>query len=208
MEVSLPRLAAGWPNARTTSPNTEHAGLDPGDVVVGPDGTFDWKDLGKLKGLPSQPSWIVHRKKTAENWCLLCDCPAETWNGHLDGKKHLATMGSPKDWMPDGLRCLLKSGSQKTEDEPREERTSATTSSSTGAVTTGPNAQTSSSSCAAMEEPWYTQNYPLESTMAVTHGDAEPISKIATRTTRIRIGRDDLSVNAVWLAPGRPGYLI
>ena len=59
-----------------------------------------------------------------------------------------------------------------------------------------------------MEEPWYTQNYPMESTMAVTHGDAEPISKIATRTTRIRIGRDDLSVNAVWLAPGRPVYLI
>ena len=93
----------------TTGPRTEQSAPNPGEQVVGDDGTFTWKNLGVLKVLPKQPCWIVYRKETGDNWCLLCDITAETWNGHLQGKKHLSKANNAKEWIPYlGLDFLCK----------------------------------------------------------------------------------------------------
>ena len=194
----------------TTGPRTEQSAPNPGEQVVGDDGTFTWKNLGVLKVLPKQPCWIVYRKETGDNWCLLCDITAETWNGHLEGKKHLSKANNAKEWIPYlGLDFLCKSDSKETEEELKEARTSASSSSSACAAVTRPLALTSSSPSAAKTALWSaTPEYPRECKMAETHGDAEPIHKITVRTVRIKIDRGDMPVNAVWLAVGRPGYLV
>ena len=193
----------------TTGPRTEQSAPNPGEQVVGDDGTFTWKNLGVLKVLPKQPCWIVHRKEAGEDWCLLCDISADNWNGHLVGKKHLSKGSNALYWMQyNGLGFLCKTATQETEKEPKEEKATATSSSSACAAMTVPLASNSSSSCAAMTAPWSdTPLYPLECKMAMTHGDAEPIHKITVRTVRIKIDREDMPVNAVWLAVGRLGYM-
>ena len=89
-----------------------------------------------------------------------------------------------------------------------EDGTSMAASSSTGSVTAGLKIQTGSATTTAKTEPWYTAKYPTETTMTETHGEAEPIHKIATRKARISIESNYLAINAVWLVPGRPGYLV
>ena len=49
---------------------------------------------------------------------------------------------------------------------------------------------------------------PLEQGMAETRGLVESIYALSTQCVRIEINRVDMTDNAVWLAVGRPGYLV
>ena len=44
--------------------------------------------------------------------------------------------------------------------------------------------------------------------MAAELEGTDPIHKITTRIARIRIERAYLTTKAVWLVPGRPGYMV
>jgi hypothetical protein len=74
---------------------------------------------------------------------------------------------------------------------------------------TGASSSSSSSAAASAPIPWAGKiTYPKEEKQATELGDSEPIYKISTRAARIRIDRDDIPVNAVWLVAGRPGYMV
>ena len=177
--------------------------------MVKDDGTFMCKNLGELRVLPGQPFWRVHRKNADDDWCLLCDKSAGSWNGHLVGQKHMSKENCAVYWMKkNGFGFLCKTAGQETDKESNGRKVTATSGSSACAAGTATLVPKKSSSSTAAMASWSDDPlYPLELKMAETRGEDEPIYKLTARTVRIQIDREDMPEKAVWLAVGRPGFL-
>ena len=81
---------------------------------------------------------------------------------------------------------------------------SSASCSSTGARATGPKERSAGT---PSKEPWHTAIYPVEKMAAELEG-TDPIHKISTRTARLSIACAYLATKALWLVPGRPGYMV
>jgi hypothetical protein len=164
--------------------------------AVGGDETFTLTDVGLLKILPKEPCWIVQRIDTGDKWCLLCGKVADTWGEHQGSGKHKKKEANAADWMEYmNLGFLMKEGSPGKQETPPQK--TVTSSSSSSSATPG------------AQIPWAGKvGYHKEERQARDLGDSEPIYRISSRTARIRIDRDDILVNAVWLVAGRPGYMV
>ena len=186
-------------NATTAAPATK-AGSSPacsepeqeGTATVSEDGTFESKTLGLLQLISGKPAWRVFRQNASSDWCLLCDEAASGGNGHIESKVHLTREACPKYWLRKNGYGFLSS-----RDDLRDPAASV------GKNTT---VSSGSSACAAAKTPWVPNLF--EQGMAETRGLRESIYALSTQCVRIEITRADMTDNAVWLAVGRPGYLV
>jgi hypothetical protein len=193
------------PTSITTSSSRASAAssVTPADLDLKEDGSFTWQALGILKIMPKEPYWIVFRKELGDKWCLLCGKAADSWNAHTGSVVHVKRVASADYWMEYlGFGFLRPGGSGVTAD-PKGSASSAGASSSSC-----PAPSSSLASPPKTTVPWAGKSsYPKEEELANELGDEDLIHRLATVSARIQIDRADMNMSAVWLIPGRPGYI-
>ena len=170
------------------------------------DRTGDYK-LGKIKKIPGKPLWLVYRFSGTNDYCLLCS--KYSGASHEITERHLTRLTDVnyyiKAYQYPFEEWLFQN---PTSEPPRSTLTSTEEQTATGPACptrsqTGGQVATSASipSCVL----WLA--YPEEKRASEQEG-AELIHKICVKTARIIVGSPWMSTTAIWLVPGRPGYIV
>jgi hypothetical protein len=158
----------------------------PSDLDMKDDGSFVWQDLGILKILPKEPYWIVFRKESGENSCLLCGKVADTWGTHTGSGTHVKRVASADYWMDYLDLGFLRPGGCGSAAVSKGSAGSAGASSSSHQAPTHSDATPPKTMV-----PWSGKSlYPKEAAMAKERGEKELIHRLAMGAARIQRRRE------------------
>ena len=170
------------------------------------DRTGDYK-LGKIKKIPGKPLWLVYRFSGTNDYCLLCS--KYSGASHEITERHLTRLTD--------VNYYIKAYQYPFEEwlfqNPTSEPPWSTLTSTEEQTATGPacptRSQTGGQVATSVSIPscvlWLA--YPEEKRASEQEG-AELIHKICVKTARIIVGSPWMSTTAIWLVPGRPGYIV
>ena len=170
------------------------------------DKTGDYK-LGKIKKIPGKPLWLVYHFSGANEYCLLCS--KFLGASHETTERHLTRLTDVNYYIKACQYPFEERLYQDPTSEPpasiltsTEEETASTSACPTKSQTAGQIA-TSASIPACVTWSAYT-----EEKRAAEQKGSELIHKICIKTARIIVGSHWIATKAIWLVPGRPGYMV